>query len=182
MDGFKSYLINEERGHLGKRVNDVLTGMQDLQGDMENLGARHLNRLAEQIVNEIRKILHSQWAPRNHKHLKELQKIAVAIQKTIEDKGDLKEMLPAALQATQDLAGKLGVKVNDLQAPELMPGEEASQDDFELTGQGPQEQPPEGQEQPQMPPDPGMDPNQGMPPQGPQQPPGGPPGQPPMPM
>jgi hypothetical protein len=121
--------------------------MQDLQNDMENVGARHLTRLGEEIVNHIRKILHGQWAARNHKHLEELQKIAVAIQKTIDDKGDLKEVLPAATQAIQDLSGKLGVKVNDLQAPEApeMEGEPVSQDDFELTGDGP---PPEPEQQP----------------------------------
>ena len=103
MDQFKSFLLNEERGYLGNRVNDVLTSIQDLQDDMENLGSRHLTRLAEEIVNQIRKILHNQWADRSHKHLEELQKVAVAIQKTIDDKGDLKEILPAAMQNLQTL-------------------------------------------------------------------------------
>jgi hypothetical protein len=68
--------------------------------------------------------------------LEELQKIAVAIQKTIDDKGDLKEILPAAVQSLQNLSGVLGVKVNDLQAPEQEDGEDVTQDDFELTGDG----------------------------------------------
>jgi len=145
MTGFKLFLLNEGRAYLGHKVNDVLTSMQDLQNDMGDLGSRHLNRLAEQIVNEIRKILHSQWAPRNYKHLKELQKVAVAVQSTIEEKGDLREILPAAVQNLQSLAGRLGVKVNDLQAPEMPGGEEITQADFELTGSGPTEQPDQGQ-------------------------------------
>jgi hypothetical protein len=137
MDKFKVFLLNEERSFLGHRVGDVLTSMQDLQQDMANLGQRHLTRLAEDIVNQIRKILHSRWSPKFHKHLKELQRIAVAIQKTIEDKGNLREIIPAAVQSLQTLSGKLGVKVNNLQAPEELPGQEATQDDFQLTGQGP---------------------------------------------
>lgn len=168
---FKGFLLNEERGYLGHKVSDVLTSMQDLQNDMADVGARHLTRLGEEIVNRIRKIIHGQWAARNHKHLEELQKIAVAIQKTIDDKGDLKEILPAATQAVQDLSGKLGVKVNDLQAPEApeMEGEPVSQDDFELTGDGPQQ----GQDQQPLDPNamPAPDPMAGQMPQAGQQPP-----------
>ena len=109
MDRFKHFLVNENRTYLGRKVNDVLTSLQDVQEDMPNLGSRHLTKLADQVVNQIRKILHSSWDVANHKHLKELQKIGVAIQKTINEKGDLKEILPAATQSVQTLAGKLGI-------------------------------------------------------------------------
>jgi hypothetical protein len=150
--------------------------MQDLQNDMENLGSRHLTRLAEEIVNQIRKIIHSQWSPKNQKHLEELQKIGVGILKTIEDKGDLKEILPAATQALQNLSGALGAKVNDLQAPEQEQGEDITQDDFELTGDGPnqvQEDPNQG--------DPNQDPMAAGAPQAGMQPPPPAPGGQPMP-
>jgi hypothetical protein len=90
--------------------------------------------------------LHDHWDVANHKHLKELQKIAVAIQKTMDEKGDLREILPAATQAVQSVAGKLGVKVNDLQSPE-MGGEDVGPEDFDLTGNGPAEkqEPTQGQ-------------------------------------
>lgn len=150
MDRFKYFLINENKSYLGHRVNDVLTALQDIQNDMENLGTRHLSRLAENIVNEIRKILHGQWDVQQHKHLAQLQKVAVAIMKTIEDKGDLKEILPASAQALQSIAGKLGVKTNELQAPEI-PGESIGMDDFEDTGNDPSQQmPQQGGEQPPM--------------------------------
>lgn len=156
MDKFKCFLLNEEKSHLGRKVANVLTPMQELQDDMQNMGARHLVRMAEKLVNEIRKILHGHWEQQQQKYLKELQRVAVAIQKTIEDKGDLREIMPSAIQALQTLSGKLGVKVNNLQAPELEAGVPVSQNDFEETGDGPQ-QPVGGTPQPQT-----M--NQGMPP------------------
>ena len=166
MKKFKNFLLNEGRSYLGRRVNDVLTSMQEIEEDMPNLGTRHLGKLADEIVNQIRKILHSNWDVANHKHLKELQKIAVAIQKTIDEKGDLKEILPAATQSLQSLAGKLGIKVNDLSAPGQMDGEDITQGDFEETPPPPQDQgqmgqPPMGQPpmgQPPMPPMPPMGP------------------------
>lgn len=164
MDRFKYFLINESNSYLGHRVNDVLTAMQDVQNDMENLGTRHLSRLVENIVNEIRKILHSQWEVRQHKHLEQLQKVAVALMKTVEDKGDLREVIPAAVQSLESVAGQVGVKTNDLDAPE-MPGEPVSGEDFEDTGNDPadQQMPQPGAEEPVM--DPSMDPMQGqMPP------------------
>lgn len=180
MTGFKNFLLNEEKSYLGHRVGDVLTAAQELQQDMENLGSRHLNRLAERVVNQIRKILHSQWSSKSQKHLQSLQRIAVAIMKTIDEKGDLKEILPTAVQELQNLSGQLGVKVNNLEGPEEMGGEEVSQADFQQTGDGPA--PPQ-----QQPPAPGMqDPmgGGGMPPMGgaapPQMPPMGGAGGPPM--
>jgi len=150
MDRFKYFLINESKSYLGHRVNDVLTAIQDVQNDMQNLGTRHLTRLAENIVNEIRKILHGQWEVQHQKHLRQLQKVAVAIMRTIDEKGDLREVLPAAAQSLQNVAGQLGVKTNNLQAPE-MPGEPVSQADFEETGDG-TSQPPMSQQAPQGPP------------------------------
>ena len=162
MKNFKSFLINEEKSFLGRKVANVLTPMQELQDDMQNMGARHLTRVAENLVNEIRKILHVHWEQEQQKYLKELQKIAVAIQKTIEDKGDLKEIIPSAIQSMQTLSGKLGVKINNLKGPEFEAGDPVSQNDFEETGDGPK-QPQDGQisnMQQQMPPqDDGQQPN-----------------------
>lgn len=136
MEKFKGFLLNEEKNYLGRKVASVLTPMQELETDMENMGARHLIRAAEKLVNEIRKILHGHWEQEQQKYLKELQRVAVAIQRTIEEKGDLREIIPAATQAMQTLSGKLGVKINNLQAPEFQTGEPVSQNDFEETGDG----------------------------------------------
>lgn len=150
MDKFKVFLLNEEKNYLGRKVAGVLTPMQELQDDMQNMGARHLVRTAEKLVNDIRKILHGHWEQRQQQYLKELQKVAVAIQKTIDEKGDLREIIPSATQSLQTLSGKLGVKVNNLQGPEMQVGEPVSQNDFEETGDGPaQPQPNGGMPQPQ---------------------------------
>lgn len=129
MINFKEFLINEEVGYLGHKIGDVLTSLQELQSDMENLGSRHLTRLAEEIVNQIRKIIHGDWSSKSGRSLKELQKIGVAIQKTIDDKGDLKQIIPSAVEAMQLISGKTGRKINDLNAP----GEMATMHDFQQT-------------------------------------------------
>jgi len=164
MNNFKGFLLNEEKNYLGRKVASVLTPMQELQDDMQNMGARHLVRVAEKLVNDIRKILHGHWEQQQQHFLKELQRIGVAIQKTIEEKGDLREIIPSATQALQTLSGKLGVKVNNLQGPEMQAGEPVSQDDFEVTGDGPSQQPPQQQQQQQQQQQPPQPPTQGMPP------------------
>lgn len=157
MTKFKYFLLNEDRSYLGHKVGDVLTSAQELEQDMENLGSRQITKYAEEIVNQIRKILHSRWNPKHNHQLKDLQKIAVAIQKTIDDKGDLKQILPAASQALQDLSGKLGVKVNSLEAPEAEDagGEPIDPNQLQSTGPMPpfkkQQQQPQGQFPPDMP-------------------------------
>lgn len=169
MTRFREFLINEDKNYLGRKVNDVLTTMQDIEQDMPNLGARHLNRMASGITDNIRKILHSPWKPHQYRYLQELQKVAAAIEKTIEEKGDLRDVIPAATQSLQTLAGKLGVKVHGLEAPELG-GEDIQPQDFQITGQGP-EAPPQAAGSPPGPP--GQSPTPGQPPM-----PGPPPGQP----
>ncbi len=119
MESFKYFLLNEDATYLGHRVGDVVTAMQELEQDLPGMGTRHIARVAEEICNQIRKILHSQWSPRHQKDLKDLQKIGVALMKCIDQKGDLKELVPAATQALGEISGRLGVKVNDLQAPEV---------------------------------------------------------------
>ena len=137
---------NEDRAYLGHRVGDVLTAAQDLQNDLDNLGARQVTRMSDNIVNQIRKILHQQWEPNQRKHLKELQAIAVMIKKAIDDnkqKGstfDLKETIKMAIQKLQDVSSKLGTPVNQTKAPPEDAGTTLSQDDFELTGNGPQDE------------------------------------------
>ena len=164
---FKTFLLNEDKAYLGHKVSDVLTAVHDLQDDMENMGARQTIRLADDIVNRIRKVLHGQWSVKQQKHLETLQKAAVALKKTIEDKGDIKEMIPNVAQELEGLSTKLGVKSNDAldQAAELG-GEDASQADMEIT---PPDQDP-NQIQPDMQ-DPMMQQPQPQQPQQPQQPP-----------
>ena len=137
MERFKNFIIKEERSFLGNNIGNVLSGMQSLQNDIENMGSRQVSRVSETIVNEIRKILHKNWNPKYHNQLKELQKVAVAIQKTIDERGDLKQILPAALESLSVLSGKLGVKINNLSAPEPQTQADISPEEFQSTGQQP---------------------------------------------
>jgi hypothetical protein len=171
MDGFKWFLLNENRAYFGHRISDVRTAVQDLQQDMDGMGSRQIARVAESLVGQIRKILHSQWPPQYTPKLKELQRIGVALMKAIDEKDDLKELIPTVAQQLAELSGKLGTKTNNLQAPEVPGGEgpNGQQMDMQLTGNG---QPP--QQQPQgMPQDPSMQQPMGLPPQlnGPMMPP-----------
>lgn len=156
MLGFKDFLFNEEKSFLGHRVGDVLTAVQDLQTDIEGMGLRQITRIAEDIVNQIRKILHSDWSPSQTHYLKDLQKVAVALMKAIEEKDDLKEIVPQMGQKLQDISAKLGQKTNNLKGQPEPSGPDAEEAPMELTGQGPGA-PPGGQLQ-LPPPQPGMPP------------------------
>jgi len=168
---FKHFLLNEEKSYLGQRISDVLTALHDLQEDIENLGSRHINRMAESIVNQIRRVLHSNWSEKQHKSLKHLQKAGVAIMKAIEEKGDIKAVLASATQEIEELSGKLGHPVSDIgDSAEGEPAVLEPPPEPEQNPEVPQEAPPAGPagEMPgQMPgptpPPPGMQmPGQGM--------------------
>lgn len=164
MEGFKNFLINEEKAYLGHRVSDVLTAVHDLEEDLPGMGTRHITKVAEDIVNQIRKILHGQWSPRHTKDLKELQKVGVALMKAIDEKGDLKSIVPQVAQSLQDISGKLGIKTNDVQPPEEggeTAGQNGQQMDMQLTADGPPPPP-----SPQQPGAPGQPPLPGAPPMG----------------
>lgn len=153
MKSFKWFIINEDRAYLSHKVGDVLTAAHDMQDDLESLGARQVTRMADQLVNQIRKILHSQWEPNQMSYLKELQAVAVMIKRAIEENNqsgstyDLKETIKIAIQKLQEISGKLGGKTNQLDAPPQQAGEDLSQQDFQLTGNGPSQQG-QGQSQP----------------------------------
>lgn len=111
-------MLNEQSYKFGHQVNLVLTAVQHLEEDMHGMGLRQLAKLCEGIVNQLRRILHTQWPTRHMSHLKELQKVAVALMDAVEKKDDLREILPAIAQELQAVTSKIGGKVNDLQATE----------------------------------------------------------------
>jgi hypothetical protein len=141
---FGQFIINEDRAYLGHCVGDVLTAAHDLQDDIDSLGARQIARMSDNIVNQIRKILHRQWEPYHHKNLVELQAIAVMIKKAIDEKKekgstfDLKETIKMAIQKLEDVSSKLGTPVNKADAPPADAGQKLNGNDFQLTGTGPQ--------------------------------------------
>lgn len=155
---FKEFLLNENSIRLGKRVGDVLNSVHELQDDMDNISLRHLKRISENIVNQIRRILHSQWPTEQHKYLKRLQAIGVAIMKTLEEKGDIRQVLQQVSSELETLSKKLGVKINDIEPPdnsgEQAPMDLTAQQDKDMSKKP--EMPPN--QQPQQPEMPGMTP------------------------
>ncbi len=177
--GFKWYLLNEQKAYFGRQVGDILAAVQDLEGDMSDMGTRQVVKLGQNIVNQIRRILHSSWPDERKTDLKRLQKIGVALMKSIDEKGDVRIVINSVTRELEDLSGRLGVKINPMSPPKEM-GQPVGQEDFEQTGEGPAKPPapPPGSEpQPPQPGQPGLPP----PPTGqPEMMGGGPPAMPPL--
>lgn len=111
---FKNFLLTEQKDYLAHRVNDVLTGVHELLAAKKQMGAKQMVRNAEDVANQIRKILHASWPRSEHKYLKVLQKCGVALMKTIEDKGDLSDTFNSVRSELEALSHKLRVPANQL--------------------------------------------------------------------
>ncbi len=116
---FKSFIRNEEQAHLAHKINVILTAVQELEEDSGAMGLRHLSKLCEDIVTQFRKILHGNWSVKQTPILKQIQKIAVALMKAIEDKNNLKEIIPVISKELSKISTKLGSKTNNLKAPSV---------------------------------------------------------------
>lgn len=132
---FKKFLITEQKEYFGEKVNDVLTGIHELLKAKKQMGAKHMVRNAENIANQIRKILHASWPRSEHKHLRVLQKCGVALMKAIDEKGDLPEIFNSVRVELEKMSHKIGVPANQLGTDELEKPHRP-------------EEPPPGQEQP----------------------------------
>lgn len=117
---FKNYLMNEAKNYFGERIGDILSALHNLKEDAPNMGARHLIKASEQIVNQIRSILHSNWGKEEEKYLKKLQKAAVAIMKAIEEKDDLITILGSATAEIEQVVADLKIPISNLATPKDM--------------------------------------------------------------
>jgi hypothetical protein len=144
--GFKSFLLTEDRNYLAEKIGDILTGVHELVTGGKQIGARQLVRHSEGLVTQIRKILHTNWPKTEFKFLRQLQKCGVALMKTIDEKGDLRDTLNSVRRELEQLSGKMGTPINDLgthkkkQAPPEMP-KPPQQPEPQM--QSPQEMPPQ---------------------------------------
>lgn len=116
---FRIELLTEDKSYLGRRISDILNGVHELDQNAPNIGTRELTNNAEGIVNQIRRILHTNWPRDDRKHLEALQKVGVAIMRSIEEKGDLPTVISNSGNELEKVLGDLGVKVNNLAAPEV---------------------------------------------------------------
>lgn len=111
---FKNFLLTEQKDYLANRVNNILTGVHELVSAQKQMGAKQMVRNAEEIANQIRKVLHASWPRAEHKYLKVLQQCGVALMKAIEDKGDLPDVFNNVRAELEKLSHQLRVPANKL--------------------------------------------------------------------
>jgi hypothetical protein len=131
MGAFRQFILEEQRAYLGQKVGDILTAAQELRDDSMNMGTRDLVRFSERLVNQIRRILHSQWPREEKKFLKDLQKIGVSIMKAVDEKDDLTNVISSAVGGLEKLSGKLGVPIHKMASPDTSDTED---DDMGISG------------------------------------------------
>lgn len=111
---FKEFLLNESTAYFGERIGDILNALNDLEENGRSTGVRYQVRSSEQIVNQIRQILHSNWSDKEKKYLEKLQMVGVAICRAIDEKDDLSDVLSASRHELEQISAKLGTPVNSL--------------------------------------------------------------------
>jgi hypothetical protein len=111
---FKEFLLNEQQAYLGQKVGDILTAVQELQTDAANMGTRDLVRYTQQIINQIRPILHSSWPREEKKFLLVLQKVGFSLAKAIDEKGDLAGKISGSAKVLEKLVADLGVPISKM--------------------------------------------------------------------
>ena len=131
---FKEFILNEAQAYLGQKVGDILTATQELRDDSPNMGSRDLTRFSERIVNQIRRVLHSNWPKEEKKHLVTLQKVGVALMKSIEEKDDLPGIIASSASSLEKLVADLGIPIHKLASTDATPEEDDN------NTEGPQDQ------------------------------------------
>jgi hypothetical protein len=126
-DQFKYFLINEQKFYLGAKAGDILTALQNLEEDAPNMGNRALNRAAQGIVNQIRRVLHGRWDDSDVKYLKKLQKVGVALMKAIDEKDDMEEIVASSGAELQSLLTDLEMPINSLGGEDEFSGKNEDQ-------------------------------------------------------
>lgn len=141
---FKYFLLNEDTEYLAGRMGDILNSLQDIQQNIKGMGTRQLVHNTERVVNQIRRILHTNWGTDTRDQLEMLQRVAVAIKKGIEEKDDLEGLITNGANEIQDTLADMGVPINAV----------GSEKKSAKIDQADQTAPPQGKEIPKAPPAP----------------------------
>lgn len=154
-NSFKQFLICENEQFLAVQMNDVLDDLQNLQDEINNIGTKNLVKTSQLIANNIRNIIKSHWEISTNKPLVSLQKCGVAILKGIQEKSDLKDVIPSLIEEIQKAISQMKEPVNRIASPsskikeepvELSQSGDLSPENLPLTsGSGSIEKPPLGQ-------------------------------------
>lgn len=111
---FKQFLLKESNQYLNQKIGDILSAIQDIAEDSEHLGSRQLIQNCQSIVNQIRKILHSNWNKSQTRYLQILQNIGVAMMRAIDEKDNLRDVLKNCKENMESLSAEIGMPVNQL--------------------------------------------------------------------
>jgi hypothetical protein len=114
MTRFKKFVLNEQKKILNDRIGPIVNAIDSLQNDAAQMGSRQIIKTATNIANEIRKILNDDWDDSDTSTLKELQKVAVFILKSIDTSEDLKGAIDQTAETMHNLAGKDTIQTNSL--------------------------------------------------------------------
>ena len=115
-------MLNEESssraGFLAQKIGDLLSALQDLDQNADHIGTRQQVKNAEEIVNYIRRILHTHWEKEEEEYLRILQKVGVAIMRAIDEKDDLPSIIASSTHEIEKIMSDMGVPINNLGSPE----------------------------------------------------------------
>lgn len=117
-DFFQITLNEQSDAYLGQKIGDIANGVSDLEQNYQGMGQSQITKNAEQIVNMIRRILHTHWPEEQEHSLKRLQKVGVNIMKALKEKGDLQSVLQGASAELSKTLEKLGVPANQIGTPD----------------------------------------------------------------
>lgn len=118
---FKDFILNENENFLMQRVGDILSSLQSVLDDAEGLGNRQIIKVSQTIVNQIRIILNDYWPDEQKPILLALQKVGVALMKSIDGSEDMRQTIASAVKVLEAAVGKEDEPINDLgsqQSPE----------------------------------------------------------------
>lgn len=108
---FKEFLINENKSILAQRIGDILNAIQDLSEDPKNIDKK---QKVENIVNQIRRILHTKWPSNQENSLLSLRKCAVNMMMSIDPKKESRPDLDLVINGCKKNLESL---VKNLEAP-----------------------------------------------------------------
>lgn len=116
---FKEFLLIENKSLLSQRVGDILNAVQDLSEDPKNIDKK---QKVENIVNQIRRILHTKWPSNQEMVLVTLRKCAVNMMMSIdpkkENKPDLDMVINSCKKTLESLVKNLDGPINQITSPD----------------------------------------------------------------
>lgn len=111
---FKDFLIRETQEFLGKEIGRILSSLQSLSDDAKKIGAEKLVEYVKTLISDIQSIVGGHWLPEDIKYLLDLQKVGVALSKSLDEKNDLHGTLQSSAEQLKATLKNMGVPVNDL--------------------------------------------------------------------